>query len=63
MAISGTSRSLAICSSRRKLRTCIFRVHSSGEDQLKTGLNVQIFTPVSAIARFTAAMSESFTLG
>jgi hypothetical protein len=63
VAIVGTSRSLAICSRRRKLRTCIFRVHSSGDDQLNTGLNVSIFTPDAAIACFTFAMSASFTLG
>jgi len=63
VAIIGTSRSLAISRSRRKFLTCALRVHSSGEDQLNTGLNVQILTPEEAMAFLTFTMSALLTFG
>jgi hypothetical protein len=59
----GTSRSLAISSNRRQLRTWNWRSSSSVDDQSNTGTSVVSATPVSLTACFTSAMAASSAFG
>ena len=61
--MTGTSRALAISSSRFQLRTWAWRSSSSGADQLNTGTREEMRTPVSLTAWLTSVIIASSALG